>query len=38
MTDLSDYRANVGVVLFHPDGRVWLGKRAGTPPCGNCQL
>jgi putative (di)nucleoside polyphosphate hydrolase len=32
MTDLSLYRANVGVVLFHPDGRVWLGKRAGTPP------
>ncbi|MFC3067937.1 RNA pyrophosphohydrolase [Phenylobacterium soli] len=30
--DLSKYRPNVGVVLFHPDGRVWLGKRAGTPP------
>lgn len=29
--DLEDYRPNVGVVLFHPDGRVWLGKRAGTP-------
>lgn len=29
MTDLSDYRPNVGVVLFHPDGRVWLGHRAG---------
>jgi putative (di)nucleoside polyphosphate hydrolase len=29
--DLAAYRANVGVVLFHPDGRVWLGKRAGTP-------
>lgn len=29
MTDLPDYRPNVGVVLFHPDGRVWLGKRAG---------
>lgn len=29
--DLSLYRPNVGVVLFHPDGRVWLGKRAGTP-------
>jgi putative (di)nucleoside polyphosphate hydrolase len=31
MTDLSSYRPNVGVVLFHPDGRVWLGKRVGTP-------
>jgi putative (di)nucleoside polyphosphate hydrolase len=30
--DLSKYRPNVGVVLFHPDGRVWLGKRANTPP------
>ncbi|TAJ69322.1 MAG: RNA pyrophosphohydrolase [Phenylobacterium sp.] len=30
MTDLADYRPNVGVVLFHPDGRVWLGRRAGT--------
>lgn len=29
--DLSKYRPNVGVVLFHPDGRVWLGKRAATP-------
>ncbi|MBL8556082.1 MAG: RNA pyrophosphohydrolase, partial [Phenylobacterium sp.] len=26
-SDLSFYRPNVGVVLFHPDGRVWLGKR-----------
>ena len=30
MTDLSQYRPNVGVVLFHRDGRVWLGRRAGT--------
>jgi putative (di)nucleoside polyphosphate hydrolase len=30
--DLAQYRPNVGVVLFHPDGRVWLGKRAATPP------
>jgi putative (di)nucleoside polyphosphate hydrolase len=30
--DLDLYRPNVGVVLFHPDGRVWLGKRAATPP------
>jgi putative (di)nucleoside polyphosphate hydrolase len=29
--DLARYRPNVGVVLFHPDGRVWLGKRAGAP-------
>jgi putative (di)nucleoside polyphosphate hydrolase len=29
MTDLSLYRPNVGVVLFHPDGRVWYGRRAG---------
>lgn len=29
MTDLSRYRPNVGVVLFHPDGRVWYGRRAG---------
>lgn len=35
MTDLSLYRPNVGVVLFHPDGRVWFGKRADTdgPHC-----
>lgn len=31
MTDLSAYRPNVGVVLFHGDGRVWLGRRANTP-------
>jgi len=31
MADLSLYRPNVGVVLFHPDGRVWYGRRAGTP-------
>ena len=30
--DLSTYRPNVGVALFHPDGRVWFGKRAATPP------
>jgi putative (di)nucleoside polyphosphate hydrolase len=29
MTDLDLYRPNVGVVLFHPDGRVWYGKRSG---------
>ena len=25
--DLSRYRPNVGIVLFHADGRVWLGQR-----------
>jgi putative (di)nucleoside polyphosphate hydrolase len=29
--DLAHYRPNVGVVLIHPDGRVWLGRRAGAP-------
>jgi len=38
MTDLSQYRPNVGVVLFHPDGRVWLGRRVGTPPPHNWQF
>lgn len=32
MTDLESYRPNVGIVLFHPDGRVWLGRRTNTPP------
>jgi putative (di)nucleoside polyphosphate hydrolase len=36
--DLSLYRPNVGVVLFHPDGLVWLGRRAGTPPPWNWQF
>ena len=31
MTDLSRYRPNVGVVLFNAEGRVWYGRRAGTP-------
>jgi len=26
--DLSRHRPNVGVVLFHPDGRVWIGQRS----------
>ncbi|HEX2558489.1 RNA pyrophosphohydrolase [Phenylobacterium sp.] len=38
MTDLSLYRPNVGVVLFHPDGRVWLGRRANTPGPYNWQF
>jgi len=36
--DLALYRPNVGVVLFHPDGRVWLGRRAGTPGPHNWQF
>ena len=38
MSDLTDYRPNVGVVLFHQDGRVWLGRRAGTPAPYNWQF
>lgn len=38
MIDLSAYRPNVGVVLFHPDGRVWLGRRAKTPGPYNWQF
>ncbi|NWG72662.1 MAG: RNA pyrophosphohydrolase [Parvularculaceae bacterium] len=26
---LSHYRPNVGVALFHRDGRVWIGRRIG---------
>ena len=33
-----DHRPNVGVVLFHPDGRVWLGKRHNQPPPYNWQF
>ena len=36
--DLSRYRPNVGVVLFHPDGRVWYGRRAGTEGPHNWQF
>jgi len=38
MTDLPQYRPNVGVVLFHPDGRVWLGRRAHTAGPHNWQF
>ena len=39
MTDpLSLYRPNVGVVLFHPDGRVWYGRRANTAGPHNWQF
>ncbi len=35
---LAPYRPNVGVVLFHPDGRVWLGRRVGAPGPFNWQF
>lgn len=38
MSDTDLYRPNVGVVLFHPDGRVWLGRRNRTPPPWNWQF
>lgn len=38
MTDYPHHRSNVGVVLFHPDGRVWLGRRVGTPGPHNWQF
>jgi len=38
MTDLTLYRPNVGVVLFHADGRVWFGRRANTPGPHNWQF
>lgn len=28
--DFSEYRPNVGVVLFNRSGRVWLGRRVNT--------
>lgn len=36
--DYPEHRPNVGVVLFHPDGRVWLGRRASTPGPHNWQF
>jgi putative (di)nucleoside polyphosphate hydrolase len=33
-----DHRPNVGVVLFHRDGRVWLGRRNQQPPPHNWQF
>ena len=36
--DLPRHRPNVGVVLFHPDGRVWLGRRNRQPPPYNWQF
>lgn len=38
MNELAAYRPNVGVVLFHPDGRVWLGRRVATPEPYNWQF
>ncbi len=29
MSELPEYRPNVGIVLFNRGGRVWLGRRAG---------
>jgi putative (di)nucleoside polyphosphate hydrolase len=36
--DYPQHRPNVGVVLFHPDGRVWLGRRNKQPPPYNWQF
>ena len=36
--DLSHYRPNVGVVVFCPRGRVWLGRRAETDGPHNWQF
>jgi len=36
--DLTLYRPNVGVVVFCPLGRVWLGRRAGTEGPHNWQF
>ena len=36
--DLSRFRPNVGIVLARPDGKVWLGRRAGTPGPHNWQF
>ncbi len=36
--DLTLYRPNVGVVLFNPEGRVWLGRRVNTPGPSNWQF
>ena len=34
----AGYRPNVGVVLFNPEGRVWLGRRADTAGPRNWQF
>lgn len=38
MSESDLFRPNVGVVLFHPDGRVWLGRRVNTPEPYNWQF
>ena len=38
MIDHDRYRPNVGVVLFHADGRVWFGRRAGATAPYNWQF
>ncbi len=32
------YRPNVGIVLFNREGRVWLGRRVGTPAADSWQF
>jgi putative (di)nucleoside polyphosphate hydrolase len=36
--DLALLRPNVGIVLIAPTGKVWLGRRARTPPPLNWQF
>jgi putative (di)nucleoside polyphosphate hydrolase len=36
--DLTQLRPNVGIVLIAPSGKVWLGRRAKTPPPHNWQF
>ena len=36
--DLTQLRPNVGIVLAAPTGKVWLGRRATTPPPLNWQF
>ena len=36
--DLSNYRPNVGLVVFNRDGLVWLGRRARTEGPDNWQF
>lgn len=36
--DFSQYRPNVGVVLFNASGQVWYGRRARTPGPHNWQF
>ena len=36
--DHPEHRPNVGVVLFNPEGLVWLGRRVNTPGPWNWQF